>query len=113
METTLDVVHKEERSMAKNVVGLFDNPSDAQAAVHDLESAGFGGNNVSLIRNASRGLLSSFEQLRIPQEDANIYQEGIRNGGAVVIVQQLAEDDANRAAAILDRYNLVCIDARR
>ena len=99
--------------MAKNVVGLFDNPSDAQAAVHDLESAGFGGNNVSLIRNASRGLLSSFEQLRMPQEDANIYQEGIRNGGAVVIVQQLADDDANRAAAILDRYNLVDIDARR
>ena len=99
--------------MAKNVVGLFDNPSDAQAAVRDLESAGFGGNNVSLIRNASRGLLSSFEQLRIPQEDANIYQEGIRKGGAVVIVQQLADDEANRAAAILDRYNLVDIDARR
>ena len=31
--------------MAKSVVGLFENRSDAQAALRDLQNAGFSGNN--------------------------------------------------------------------
>ena len=96
--------------MAKNVVGLSENPSDAQAAMHDLASAGFSGDSVSLVQNASSRLSSIWEQLSIPQDDATLYMEGLRNGGALIILQRLADDDASRAADILNRHNIVDID---
>ncbi len=99
--------------MAKNVVGLFDTPSDAQLVIRDLQSAGFSGDNVNVLRNASSALSSTLEQLGIPGEDATLYLEGIRNGGALVILQQLSDDDASRAADILNRHNIVDIDRRR
>ncbi len=96
--------------MARNVIGLFDNPNDAQAALRDLENAGFRGTNVGLLRNVAGGSAGIFEQLGIPPEDAAIYREGVRNGGALVILQQLADDDAYRAAEMLNRHNIVDID---
>ena len=50
------------RTMAKNVLGLFENPSDAQAAVRDLERAGCSGTNVSVMQTASDRLSSSFQK---------------------------------------------------
>ena len=41
--------------MAKTVVGLFDNPRDAQSVVEDLVNAGFMRSDVSLIGQAERG----------------------------------------------------------
>ena len=73
--------------MAKNVLGLFENSSDAQAAVRDLERAGFSGNNVSVIQNASDRLSSSFEQLGVQQHDGTRYLEGLRDGGTLVILR--------------------------
>ncbi len=98
--------------MAKNIVGLFDNQSDAQAAMRELQDAGFSGGNISLLRGASSQLAGTFDQLGIPGDDARIYQQGLHNGGALIILQQLADDDAATAAAILERHNLVDIDQR-
>ncbi len=38
----------------KNVVGLFDNASDAQAALQELRDAGFSGSDISFVGNNSR-----------------------------------------------------------
>ncbi len=99
--------------MAKIVVGLFENPGDAQAAMRDLESAGFSGNNASLVQTVSDRLFGIFDQLGVPQDDARLYVEGVRNGGSLVILQQLADDDAYRAADILNRHNVVDLDTMR
>jgi len=96
--------------MAKNVVGLFENVRDAQSAIRDIESGGFGRGDVSLVQNASGQLSGIFGQLGIPQDDASIYTQAIQSGGAMVIAQQLADADADQVADIMDRNNIVDID---
>lgn len=98
--------------MAKNVVGLFNTINDAQSAVSELQQAGFDRSTVSLIQRSSSQLTSIFGQLGIPDEDAGIYQDGVQSGGALVVVQQVNDRDANRAAEILDRHNLIDISQR-
>jgi len=61
---------------------------------------------------AAGGLVGALVGAGIPEEDANIYAEGVRRGGALVTVQAATDSDADRAADILDRYNVVDIDDR-
>ena len=98
--------------MAKNVVGLFTNVSDAQAAVDDLTQAGFSTSNVALLQRVSSQLSDIFGQLGIPEDDAALYREGVQNGGALVVVQQVGDADAERAVDILNAHGLVDLDAQ-
>jgi len=61
---------------------------------------------------AAGGLVGALVGAGIPEEDANVYAEGIRRGGALVTVQADTDDRADRAADILDRHNVVDIDER-
>lgn len=47
----------------------------------------------------------------IGEPDVHFYQEGIRKGGTLVVVSA-PEQDAQRAAATMARYNMVDVDAR-
>ncbi|MBA3947402.1 MAG: YsnF/AvaK domain-containing protein [Herpetosiphonaceae bacterium] len=99
--------------MAKTVVGLFEQPSDGQAAFQELQSAGFNSNNVHLIDKASGRITSALSQAGVPQDDAAVYDEGVRSGGALIIAQALPDDEAMRAVEILDRHNVVDISRGR
>jgi len=61
---------------------------------------------------AAGGLVGGLVGAGIPEDDANIYAEGVRRGGALVTVQAADDATADRAADILDRYNVVDIDER-
>lgn len=61
---------------------------------------------------AAGGLVGALTGAGIPENDANVYAEGVRRGGALVTVQAASDDDADRAADILDRHNVVDIDER-
>lgn len=61
---------------------------------------------------AAGGLVGALVGAGIPENDANIYAEGVRRGGALVTVQAASDEDADRAADIMDRYNVVDIDER-
>jgi len=61
---------------------------------------------------AAGGLVGALVGAGIPEEDAGVYAEGVRRGGALVTVQAETDSDADRAADILDRYNVVDIDER-
>ncbi|CAA9373208.1 MAG: hypothetical protein AVDCRST_MAG93-8584, partial [uncultured Chloroflexia bacterium] len=168
--------------MAKQVVGLFDNTSDAHQAVQELNNAGFTADDISIVASnasgeydttsgseaaegagagatggavagglvglfvglgalaipgigpvvaagtlatalgttalgagigaAAGGLVGGLVGAGIPEDDANIYAEGVRRGGALVTVQAADDATADRAADILDRYNVVDIDER-
>jgi len=98
--------------MARTVVGLFESRNDAQGAMSDLQSAGFGGNNVSYITNSSGGLAGMLGNAGIPQEDASIYASGVEQGGGLIVAQALQDADAEQVASILDRYNVVDISQR-
>lgn len=78
--------------------------------MQELQGSGFGREQASLIRSAGGGTADIFGRLGIPGHDANLYHEGLRAGGAVVVLQQLDDDAAHQAAAILDRHNVVDLD---
>jgi len=61
---------------------------------------------------AAGGLVGALVGAGIPEEDAGVYAEGVRRGGALVTVQAGTDDDADRAADILDQYGVVDIDER-
>jgi uncharacterized protein (TIGR02271 family) len=98
--------------MAKNVVGLFENKRDAQAAVQALQSAGFNQSNMTFVDRASSNFATNLTSAGIPDQDARIYAEGVQQGGAMIILQALNNSDAERAADILDRNNVVDISGR-
>ncbi|WP_026370896.1 general stress protein [Kallotenue papyrolyticum] len=61
---------------------------------------------------AAGGLVGALVGAGIPEEEANIYAESIRRGGTLVMVQVASDEEADRAAEIMDRYNVVDIDER-
>ena len=60
---------------------------------------------------ATGGLLGALVDAGIPEEEANVYAEGVRRGGTLIKVTTSADrvDEANR---ILDRFNPIDIDQR-
>jgi len=59
---------------------------------------------------ASGGLIGALVGAGIPDEDANVYAEGVRRGGALVTVQASDSTMASQAADIMDRHNVQDID---
>jgi stress response protein YsnF len=106
--------------MAFNVIGLFDNPRDAQAAAQELRDTGFSGNDIrdsyatagAAMGTAAGGLIDALIGTGVPEGDANIYAEGVHRGGSLLSVQVDDEQAANRAAAIMDQHHVVDIDRR-
>jgi uncharacterized protein (TIGR02271 family) len=98
--------------MSQTIVGLFEDTAEAQLAAQDLLASGFHQDQVSMLTNAaeSRNLLENLNTL-IGEPDVRFYQEGIRRGGTLVVVDA-DNRDAGRAAEILARYNMIDVDAR-
>ncbi|MBA3943634.1 MAG: DUF2382 domain-containing protein [Herpetosiphonaceae bacterium] len=59
---------------------------------------------------ASGGLIGALVGAGVPEEDANVYTEGVRRGGALVTVQTNDDAMASQAADIMDRHNVQDID---
>jgi len=97
--------------MAKTVVGLFEDMQHAQLAVRELESAGYS-DHLTFVQNSSNRLNDQLVSSGIPQQDAQIYASGIQQGGGLVILQGLSDNEAGTAADILDRHNVVDITRR-
>jgi hypothetical protein len=60
---------------------------------------------------ATGGLLGALVGAGIPEEDAHIYSEGIRRGGALVMAQ-VDDSRVDTALDIMERHNVVDIDER-
>ena len=118
--------------MAFDVIGLFDNPRDAQASAQDLRGAGFSENEMSFrgdngrgdgasdshagadgrTGTAAGGLVDELVRAGVPEEDANVYAEGVHRGGSLLSVLVDDEQRANRAAEVMDRHHAVDIKQR-
>ena len=57
------------------------------------------------------GLVGALMEMGVPEEEARLYTEGIRRGGTLVAVRA-TEDQAQRAASILDEHNPIDIERR-
>lgn len=62
---------------------------------------------------AAGGLIGALVGLGIPEEDAQVYAEGLKRGGVLVSVQTTDEQQADRAVQVLRQYNAVDINKRR
>ena len=70
-----------------------------------LTGAGFGA--------AAGGLLGALNNMGIPEEDAPAFLEGIKRGAALVSLRADSDDDAERAADVMDDNGSLDIDERR
>jgi hypothetical protein len=61
---------------------------------------------------AAGGILGALTDYGVSEEDAHVYSEGIRRGGTLVTVRA-ADDRAQMAREVLNRYDPVDIPARR
>jgi uncharacterized protein (TIGR02271 family) len=57
------------------------------------------------------GLISGLTRLGVPDDDAHFYAEGLRRGGTLVSVEA-ADDEAERAVAVMKQHGAVEIDKR-
>lgn len=113
------------------VVGVYDNLSDANSAVHALGSAGFPQSSLKLNPEAdssapqkadardevnnSGGITGVFESLFGVDHQSQYhgaYAESVRRGSYVLSVDARSNDEAERAGDIMNRFNPVDIDER-
>jgi uncharacterized protein (TIGR02271 family) len=97
--------------MAKTVIGLFDDPRQAQQVVQALVDDGFRREDIRTLtrpEEASVGMLSAHG---VPEAEAQYYAEGLRRGGALVLVEA-ADERADRAVAIMERSPAADLEAR-
>lgn len=61
---------------------------------------------------AAGGLIGGLTHMGIPEDDAHFFSEGVRNGGAVVIVRTPDSDHADAVADILERAGAAGVGER-
>ena len=116
--------------MAKTLVGLYDTLTDAEQVVHALGMEGFprGGIRVAAPHGAARrgmgasvgewitaesgtDMVDTLTDLGVPADEAQVYAEGIRRGGALVIVES-SDEWADRGLEIMHQRPAVDMDER-
>ncbi|HEY5865523.1 MAG TPA: YsnF/AvaK domain-containing protein [Candidatus Tectomicrobia bacterium] len=115
--------------MAKTLVALYDICTDAERVVQALLTNGFAGSDIHLALDHTEGcetqhaaierevayagahLVETLTDLGVPYEEAYAYTEGVRRGGALVVVES-SDDQAERGMEILRRLRPVDIHER-
>jgi uncharacterized protein (TIGR02271 family) len=116
--------------MAKTLIGLYDTFAKAEQVVQDLVAENFTRHDISLATHDaagrhmdksysdkatmigdSRALMERLTSLGVPEAEASTYAEGVRRGGSLVVVKT-SDARAERGLDIMQRANLVDIDAR-
>jgi hypothetical protein len=88
--------------MATVIVGLVSDAHHARGLIRALDDAGFSGEDIDM----SGGLLSELAARGVPDEEANLYAEGVRCGGAIVCVRTDADEEAAEAAELMAEHGV-------
>jgi uncharacterized protein (TIGR02271 family) len=115
--------------MAKTLVALYDTCTDAEHVVQELLKDGFTRSDVHLALDHTEGcetqhaavegdsayegdtFFDTLVDLGVPHEEAHAYAEGVRRGGALVVVES-SDDRAERGMEILRRLHPVNLHER-
>lgn len=116
--------------MASTVVGLYDQHNVAEKVFRELKNSGIQSDALTMIsheqtdlsswntesRNWDRGqfghdITDRLVNLGVPRQDAEMYTEGVRRGGTLVVAH-VDDESTNRTAEIMNRYNPVDIHTR-
>lgn len=105
----------------QTLVAHFDSRGDAEKALDSLVAAGLDRNDIHLHADGSasaegagerhKGFWDSITDFFMPDDDRNLYDEGVRRGGATLVV---AADEArvDQAADILESHGAIDMDER-
>jgi hypothetical protein len=93
--------------MATVIVGLVNDAHQARGLVRALDDAGFSGEDIDM----SGGALSELVARGVPDEEAALYAEGVRRGGAIVCVRTDEDEEAAEAAELMAEHGVLDIDA--
>lgn len=99
--------------MTQTIVGIFDDPSDAQDAVQQLLVHGFSRADIDISMQKSEQndkKLGNFFTSLFGKEEARSYAEAARQSGAIVTVHADSPNQAERAANILDEAGALDMD---
>src|SRR5919202_129016 len=115
--------------MAKTLVALYDTFADAERVVQELIEDGFARRDIHLALDYTKSgtahsssierdaayegahLIETLADLGVPSDEAHAYAEGVRRGGALVVVES-GDDQAERGMAILQRLHPVNMHER-
>ena len=119
--------------MAKTAVALYDDATTAYAVFDELTSSGLSEDEISVVVSEAetstagtpRGtsgplgagrielseLTDRLGHLGVPRDEAEYYAEGVRRGGALVVVRA-SDADAELAAAVMERRSVVDYEER-
>lgn len=101
--------------MSQTIVGVFDDPSDAQEAIQQLLIDGFSRADIDLSLPESVQGGDRFSNFFSSLFGANVgksYAEVARQSGAIVTVHADTQDEARRATEILDEAGALDMDER-
>jgi uncharacterized protein (TIGR02271 family) len=101
--------------MNQTVVGIFDDPSDAQDAVQQLLMHGFTRADIDISINKPEQndeKISGFFTSLFGTGKSKPYAEAARQSGAIVTVHAGSEDEAMEAAEVLDEAGALDMDER-
>ena len=96
----------------QTVVGLFEDKKEARQVIKELKSSGIAKDHIREITSASESA-HKLEELttHISEPDVHFYREGVRHGDTMIMVTA-PDREAQMAAEIMARYNMVDVDAR-
>jgi uncharacterized protein (TIGR02271 family) len=97
----------------RTVIGLFDDRNEAKQAYAALAQEGFAKADLDILTSDDADDKPKLEHMKewVPQPDLGVYLEGVRDGGTV-IVANVANTAATRAAEIMSGYKMVNIKDR-
>jgi len=109
-------------STSNTITAFFDDRSEADRAVSRLVEAGISREAIRVIADSTegagpdshehKGFWASLADLFMPDDDRNVYAEGIRRGGYLVTVSGYPFDMHDKALDILDDEGSVDLDER-
>jgi uncharacterized protein (TIGR02271 family) len=105
--------------MSKILAGLYDTYAEATQVVDALSKNNFQRTNIDLVGHGGEGhgdgrmrdLVQRLTGRGIPDDDADLYAEGVRRGGALVLVEA-SEAQADRGMEIMERFHPIDIHER-
>ncbi|WP_448189488.1 hypothetical protein [Azospirillum sp. sgz301742] len=105
--------------MAKTIVALYDTPAEADAAAQDIRATGFTDLEVELIRHSGYGGGEGYGEVMpqllgwgVPHDEAIAYAEGLRRGGALLVISPQDDDATARAVTTLEHRRPVDLAER-
>jgi hypothetical protein len=93
--------------MAYIVAGLTKGAHQARGLIRALADAGFPREEIDM----GAGPIAGLVEMGIPENEAHVFAEGARRGGAIVVVKSDDEFEAEQAALLMHQHGAVDVES--